>query len=420
MGLPGAVSPVVDELCRACGDEAVRPAGTGDVVGGVPATYVAEPATTEAAAAVLRIAAEHGLATVVRGAGTKLDWGGPPERADLLLDTTRMAAVEEHAAGDLVVRVQPGLRLADLNRRLADAGQRLAVDEVVPGTTVGGLVATGVTGPLRFGFGGVRDLLIGVTVVRADGSVTRSGGKVVKNVAGYDLGKLYTGSYGTLGVLTEAIFRLHPLPGTAAYVSASVAADGLAAALAAITGSQLAPSAVEVDRADPAGPATVVVLLEGVADGVPARAEHAARALGGGTVSPEPPPWWARLPATAGDTLLKLAVPLSGVAPLLRRVAEVASAAGLPVAVRGSAGTGLLYASVPAAAPAAEVARFVGELRSTLDGLDGAATVLDAPTAVRSTVDMWGPTRGLQLMRRVKQEFDPGRRLAPGRFVGGI
>ena len=131
---------------------------------------------------------------------------------DLLVDLSAMDHVLEHSAGDLIVRAEPGVRLSELQRLLAGSGQRLAIDEVVPGSTIGGLVATGLCGPMRLAHGCVRDLLIGVRVVRADGVAAKSGGKVVKNVAGYDLGKLYTGSYGTLGIVAEAVFRLHPVP----------------------------------------------------------------------------------------------------------------------------------------------------------------------------------------------------------------
>ena len=188
------------------------PAGPKDTVDGVPASYVAQPSSVIELVEVIRDAAERDQTVVARGGGTKLDWGRPPPKVDLLVDLLQMDRVLEHAAGDLIVRTEPGVRLSELQALLARSGQRLALDEVVPGSTVGGLVATGLCGPLRLGYGCVRDLLIGISLVRANGALAKSGGKVVKNVAGYDLGKLYTGSYGTLGVIAEAIFRLHPVP----------------------------------------------------------------------------------------------------------------------------------------------------------------------------------------------------------------
>src|SRR5205823_636856 len=149
---------------------------------------VAAPASTEEAAEVMRDAAARGHAVLVRGAGTKQDWGSPPRRVDLILDTSRLTGVVEHAAGDLIAVVRAGTPLSELQDKLAPAGQQLALDEPLPGATVGGTVAVNTSGPRRMLYGTVRDLLIGITVVRADGVVAKAGGKVVKNVAGYDLG----------------------------------------------------------------------------------------------------------------------------------------------------------------------------------------------------------------------------------------
>ena len=173
--------------------------------------FVAAPGSTDEAAAVMRAAAEHELAVVARGAGGRLGWGVPPSRCDLLIDMSRMSSVVEHSPGDLVARMQAGARMGDVAAALGRDGQELALD-VPDRATVGGVVASGLAGPRRLRYGTPRDLLIGITIVRADGTVARSGGKVVKNVAGYDLGKLLAGSAGTLALITDATFRLHPLP----------------------------------------------------------------------------------------------------------------------------------------------------------------------------------------------------------------
>ncbi|MDP9240445.1 MAG: FAD-binding oxidoreductase, partial [Actinomycetota bacterium] len=262
-------------------------------VAGVPAAAVARPGDQEAVAEVLRTAAQDKLTVVPCGAGTKLDWGSPPRSVDVLLDVSGLDAVVEHAAGDLVVRVQPGVRLSALADVLAGADQRLAIDEVVPGSTVGGVVSTALSGPSRLLYGTVRDLLIGITVVRADGEVTHSGGKVVKNVAGYDLGKLYTGAYGTLGVITEAIFRLHPVPEAATWVVAELPDEAaVGTAVAAVLDSQVMASALEIARPAPNGPITVGVLLEGVAPGVKARSAAVAWLLGRGATTADRAPSW--------------------------------------------------------------------------------------------------------------------------------
>ncbi len=248
--------------------------------GGIVPAFVVSPGSTDEAAAVLRMAAEHELAVVVRGAGAGSAWGVPPSRCDLLIDMSRMCAVVEHSAGDLVARIQAGARMGDVAAVLAGAGQEIALD--VPGqATVGGVVATGLAGPRRLRYGTPRDLLIGITIVRADGTVARSGGKVVKNVAGYDLGKLLAGSAGTLALITDATFRLHPLPAARAYVTAEYVAAGVACdAVAAAANSPLIASAVELSRPEPGGPIRIGVLLEGSADGVAARAMRMAGLLG--------------------------------------------------------------------------------------------------------------------------------------------
>src|SRR5579859_335291 len=214
-----AVVPGVrDALVAAC--PVLREADADlDSVCGVTPAFVASPGSTQEAAALLRAAAAFDLAVIPRGAGTGLGWGLPPTACDLVVDMTAMDQVLEHAAGDLVTRVQAGVTMGQLASVLASAGQELALD-VPAEATVGGVVATGTAGPRRLRYGAPRDLLIGITIVRADGTVAHSGGKVVKNVAGYDLGKLFAGSQGTLGLITETTFRLHPQPAARLFVTA--------------------------------------------------------------------------------------------------------------------------------------------------------------------------------------------------------
>ena len=410
----------LDALRAATGD-AARPAGDDDAIAGMPARYVAAPGSTQQAAAAVRVAAGYGLAVVVRGAGTKQDWAAPPRRLDLVLDTHRLTGVVEHVAGDLVVVVRAGTTAAELQDKLASAGQQLALDAPLPGATVGGTVAVSTSGPRRMLYGTVRDLLIGVTVVRPDGVVARAGGKVVKNVAGYDVGKLVAGSYGTLGLLVECAFRLHPLPAATALVSRRV--EDLAEAgrlVGAVLGGQVVPSALEVD-APPGGGAEIAVLLEGVPAGIEQRAAAVRGLLGGDpTVSEAPPAWWSAYPWRTGDVGLKLTAALSRVPALLAAVAAAGERHGVPTAVRGSAGTGVLYAGLPGRTDPDAVARVVADLRAAAREVAGHAVVLTAPAAVRNRIDLWGPVDGLALMRRVKEQFDPDVRFAPGRFVGGI
>jgi glycolate oxidase FAD binding subunit len=385
-----AASPQ-DALAKAC---EVRPGEPDDAVQGVAPSYVAAPASVAEAGELMRAAAEHDLAVVARGAGTKLDWGTPPERCDLVVDTRRLGRVVEHTAGDLVVKAEAGLPLDDLQEVLAGSGQQLALDGLVPGATVGGALATATAGPRRLLYGSARDLLIGITVIRADGVVAHAGGKVVKNVAGYDLGKLFTGSRGTLGLIVEAAFRLHPLPQAQAYVTTET--DRARDLTWALLNSPLVPAAIEVDKPGPTDLTRLTVLLEGMPEAVATRAE-AARAITGGTVADEPPPWWGRLPE--GEVIAEVRAEPARLTDVLAAGAHV----------RGSAGRGVWHAALPI--DGAE--EILGRLRR-----HGSAVVLSAPAD--TTLDRWGPVTGLPLMRRVKDQFDPDHRLSPGRFAGGI
>src|ERR1019366_4286120 len=161
-------------------------------------------------ARVLKTASGAGLQVIPRGGATKMAWGNPPRGGDLIISTRRLSRIVEHAWGDMTATVEAGCTLQQLQQTLAEHGQRLALDPLWPGkATIGGILATNDSGALRIRFGSLRDLIIGITLVLADGTLAKSGGKVVKNVAGYDLPKLATGSLGTLGIITQAIFRLH-------------------------------------------------------------------------------------------------------------------------------------------------------------------------------------------------------------------
>lgn len=408
-----------------------------DTVGDVPARHVARPRSTAEVAALLRMASDKGLSVVPRGTGTKLEWGRPPERVDILLDTGRLVGVVEHAAGDLVVRVRGGTTMSSLASGLVPKRQRLAFTTRLPaqdgpiGGTVGGTIAANPTSPLRYAYGTVRDILIGATMVRADGTIAHSGGAVVKNVAGYDLGKLLTGSLGTLGVVTEAVFRLHPAPEHVALVTRTVPDGAEAARVArAVRRSQLVPAAVEVDGTVP-GPFTIAVLVEGSSGGAPARTDRAAEILGAdadvATIASHArmPAWWFGPAADAAGTSLRIAIAASGVGRIIDELGVLAEKHNVSVHCRGSAGLGVLHAGLAGEADPAAVALLVQALRGTAAEHDGTVVAEHAPPEVHEELaydgtDVFGPVPALDLMRRVKSQFDPARILAPGRFVGGI
>ncbi len=403
-------APTLGGLQAACDD--VAQATVDDTVDGVPARWVAWPRSTHEVSAVLRAAAELGLRVVARGSGTRLAWGVPPTALDLIVDISRMDAVFAHAAGDLVVTVQAGLRMVDLQNTLAPHRQRLALD--IRGGTIGGTIATATSGPLRYRYGSVRDLLIGITVVLADGTVARSGGAVVKNVAGYDLGKLYTGSLGTLGVITEAVFRLHPVPEASRWITVPVTdASCAAAAVAAVRASQLDPVAVEVDRGALGAVVIVGVAVEGVAQGIGDRAAAVADLLGDAagtpaTVTGQAPDWWGQPPHRRQGPAAMVTCEPTGLAELL---------ATAPGALRGSAGAGVFAAGLH---DGNRLGVELEQLRSIASRHGGSAVLRCAPPHRKAGLDVWGPVPAWGLMRRLKDQFDPEHRLAPGRFVGGI
>ncbi|WP_066365233.1 FAD-binding oxidoreductase [Herbidospora mongoliensis] len=362
----------------------IRDGGPLDAVGGVTPRWVAQPESVEEIAVVMGACADGGLAVTPAGGRTKLGWAAPPERVDVLLDLSSMHDVLEHVAGDLVVRVQAGIPVTRLAEVLAKAGQALALDVPFPDATIGGTLAAPSPGPRAFRYGNARDLLIGVTVVLADGTIARAGGKVVKNVAGYDLGKLFTGSYGTLGVIAEATFRLHPIPADRRWLSFEC--EGWEDA-GDLLRSQLEPSAVEIDH--PAeGLSTVAALFEGPA--AEQRALAARELFEGGDVHTEAPAWWGQPPGS----------------PLHSLRCRVAPSVPDGISVRGSLATGVYLAS---GSTDLDAWRSALPDHARLVGLSGDLTG-----------DRWGPIPSLPLMRRVKERFDPERRMSPGRLAGGL
>ncbi|MFE4668693.1 FAD-binding oxidoreductase [Streptomyces sp. NPDC056716] len=387
-----------------------RPGTPADAISGVVPREVVRPGTVGEAADLLKAAAADGLTVVPVGGRTKLGWAAPPQSCDLLIDLGGLDRVVEHSAGDLTVVAQAGVRLADLRSQVGESRQMLALDPPEEGATLGGIVSANASGPRRLRYGTGRDLLIGISVILADGTLAHAGGKVVKNVAGYDLGKLYTGAHGTLGLVVSTTWRLHPVPPARRVVTLDL--DDAAAAgppALALSRSALTPTAVElIGTAD--GAARLVVVFESIAESVAAQARAARALLGGGRESDEVPDDFGRRPGGAGDVLLRMAfVPaaLPAVLALLPSGTRVAA----------HACSGVTYAALPAAG----AADALPSLRAAIAPYDGTAVLLHAPAGVQPGLDHWGPVGdSFALMRRVKERFDPERRLSRGRFTGGL
>lgn len=388
------------------------------------------PTSYEEAAELLRAAAADGRRVRFRGGGTKLEWGRAIPEPDVEFCTSGLGRVLEHNAGDFTAVLQAGVPLAVAQDTFAQAGQMLALDPPLSpwggagddaaieasaaGATIGGIVATNDSGPLRQRYGGVRDLVVGVTVVLSDGTIARAGGKVIKNVAGYDLAKLFAGAFGTLGLIAEITVRLHPRPARAATV---VARSSDPAELAA-AGAALAHAPLEADCLDlwwdASSNAGAVLARFGSADPGP-RVEEAAALLrkdSGLTVDIETDDaacWEAQRAAQRGDVVVKVStVPIG----LVSAMAVTRELGGTLVA---RAGLGLAWIRLD---PAGAVAT-IEELRRRL--APAPCVVLDAPTDVRAALDPWGTETGpVDLMSKVKARFDPAGICAPGLFVGGI
>ena len=415
---------LLEDAREALGAETVGAASAEDIVDELQPQIVAAPGDAAGVSRALAWAGRHKLGVVIRGRGTRLGWGPPPHRFDLLLSTAKLDAIVEHRYGDLTATVQAGATLADVNRVLATHRQWLPLDPPdAERTTIGGLLATNDSGPRRHRYGAPRDLVIGIEVARADGRLVKGGGIVVKNVAGYDLPRLFTGSFGSLGVIVAATFKLFPVaPASRTVVAETKHAAAAAALAAAIHGSQVTPTAIEI-----AGPPFVVLVrFESVEAAVVAQAERASRiaTTQGATVreiegTAEAERWTAHnAPAGAnGDTVVKVNVLATETASMLTWIEEHVPAGTW--SVTGRAGLGVLYLRLSGEADAQ--ARIVSDIRDRLPMGRGSAVVLGGTPALKRLVDVWGPIGdAAPLMRTVKRQFDPGGILNPGRGPGGL
>ena len=416
------------------------------VDGVVPGT-VAFPGSVEEVSAVLAACSAAGAAVVPWGGGVHIGLGGIPKKVDVVLGLGRLNRVLDHEPGDMTSTVQAGIPLGNYQALLSRHGQMLGLDP--PGgdrSTIGGILAANASGPRRLRYGTARDNLIGVRVVHADGSVSKGGAKVVKNVTGYDMNKLYVGSLGTLGVIVEATFRLHPVPACERTWVASFSTAAAAGRLVAkVLDSPIIPSALELLNAAAArevgrrmgitSELRGVVLAIAVAS-VPEAVEaqvRAVQAMAGEASEQEMlegqahQAFWPAIRDvdTGGGVavVLKASVVLSKVAEMVDDGERLAAQHGLRVAIISEAGTGIVRFRFHAddANGTARLAQVVDPLRRVALQARGSLVVSDAPVAVKARVDVWGPAgKGFALMRGLKKQFDPGNILNPGRFVGGL
>ena len=376
------------------------------------------PANTEEVAVITRYANEQALTIEILGAGTKRAMGNPVS-TDILLDMSRLTGVVSHSWQDLTATVAAGTTWATMQRALALHHQHVALDPLWPETaTVGGITATNDSGALRLKYGSLRDLIIGMTIVLADGTIARSGGKVVKNVAGYDLHKLMTGAFGSLGVITEVTFRLHPIPAqTRNWTVSSPASGPLGTLMMMVLDSQLSTQAMQL-RAAGEGYALdvqlatlpeVLTLQTAAHERFERRVSTQSSAALSISSSSDSNLFRARehLFAASGCVIAKATMLPSSIASLS---AEVVRLGGSAV----TQATGIMYARF--SDDAATIA--VPGLRASVEAAgDGSVTVLRSTSGLQPP---WGAMQATPLMHEIKRQFDPNRVLNPGRFVGGV
>ncbi|HEY1964959.1 MAG TPA: FAD-binding oxidoreductase [Acidobacteriaceae bacterium] len=373
---------------------------------------------------MLRFANANGLTVMHIGSGTKLGWGNPVV-PDIELSLKRICQLREHAWQDMTCTVDAGCSWAAMQAQLKEHGQMVALDPLCPDqATIGGIVATNDSGSLRLKYGGLRDLIIGMTVVLADGTIAKSGGKVVKNVAGYDIHKLMTGSFGTLGVIVEVNFRLHPAEDhsrtwTAVAANGAANAELFAQPLRALMDSLMVPSSAQLRISKKE--CALDVRIAGPAECLDEYGASLQTILGGLPIAePATNIWNVREQVFDNKqaVVLKISALPAEICSISAELLHWSFGDGRDVTVLAQA-TGLMTVALEAAPE--QVPLLVEKLRARVHEFGGSLVVLQVPDALRGRVDVWGPDRGSgALMSEVKRQFDPGRILNPGRFVGNI
>jgi glycolate oxidase FAD binding subunit len=412
-------------------------------VDGVVPGLVVTPDTIEDMASVIQSLSQYPLTVLARGGGTQLNAGGLPEHIDILLKTTALNHILEHEAADLTCYVEAGITLETLQQQLATRGQRLAIDAPnAARSTIGGILATNSSGPKRFRYGTARDLVIGLHVLLASGEIARSGGRVVKNVAGYDLNKLYIGSYGTLGIIVSANFKLHPIPETErTLLLAYHNIDDLVQTVIALTNSPLTPSAIELlnreintvinqdSRPKQDKGYTLAVDFEGSTIAITRQVDETLKIAKQHLVlsmveivDREQDSFWQTVrECMHGILTCKVGILMSQQAAYIQQVERICHEHHLDATIVAHAGNGILYVELAADEEIERILETITALRQCAYEMKGYLIVERCPTEIKRHVSIWGETGpSFYLMQRLKQQFDPQGLFVRGRFLGAL
>jgi len=421
-------SVLVEQSRSRVGQSVVRSSTDTDAVDGIHPSLVVEPLTTDDMVATLAWASTERLKVMVVGGRTKQGWGAPATSIDLMLSTARLNRVVEHRHGDLTATVEAGATLASVNRELARHRQWLPWDPPWSDrATIGGIVATNDTGPRRHGYGTPRDGIIGVAMVRADGELAKSGGIVVKNVAGYDVSRLVTGSFGCLGVIVTATFKVLPIVGASRTVAIELdTLESAESVVRSLSMSALTPTAIELVTAT--DQSRLLVRFESVEEASVQQSQQACSLVGSFgqtkilTGEDEAILWrehamhWSE---EADATLIKLSCAPAELFEMLKLLRTASAEHGLECAAAGRAGLGVVDVRLDGSIGAQ--VRMIQHLRQQLTIGRGSVVVRNGSVALRRKIDTWGEIgSGLRVMKAVKSRFDPDNRLSPGRGPGGL
>ncbi len=419
-----------------------RPPSSQFIIDGQAPETVVYPASVDEVSRLLKEANEHDRAISPVGHGAFLHVGGVPKRYQQALCTTELSTVVNYQPTDMTITVGAGLDLAQLQAILGENGQWLPLDPPCPErATVGGVIAANLNGPARFSQGTVRDFLIGIKVVRADGTLIKGGGQVVKNVAGYDLPKLYCGSFGTLGVIVEATFMIRPRPeAQTTFALTFSSAEKAGEAALKLTSSDMQPFFLELANFFPLSPSRdqrgdaycLFVGFAGMQEEIDDQRSHLRDILGDDAGGIE------ELGVDEAQTLAQALrdFPVSGPATLRCKVSlqptqlatfcvdleAEAQRRHAPVRLLARAGNGILYTAFEGeAVPDDQMLSLVDWIRVHATGNNGFAVVEEIPPALKERANVWGTVgKAFPLMQRLKETLDPNGILNPGRFVGGI